>query len=127
MLNPVLMNKRFILFLFFSGTFFAGCVIHKKIQYNYPEHMPELEKEKLFAVFEKGRKLYTLNCSDCHGIFAKGKDGIPDFNAKQLDNYAARYLNRDPKNHAVAIHMDPEQLNDIFMFLRFRKRDGTKK
>ncbi len=119
------MSKWFILFIFLFGAFFGNCVIHSKVQYNYPENMPVVEKEKLFAVFEKGRKLYKMNCSGCHGIFAKGKDGIPNFNAKQIDNYAARYLNRDPKNHAVAIHMDPEQLNDIFMFLRFRKKDAT--
>ena len=50
---------------------------------------------------------------------------MPDFSVRQIDSYTTRFLKGDPKNHAVAAKMTPEQLNSIFMFLRFRKIKGT--
>ena len=119
------MSRRYILLLIFMVTLLADCATHKKEAYVYPGNLPEKEKEKLFVIYEKGRKLYEPNCSKCHGIFTKGKDGIPNFSIRQVDSYTARFLKGDAKNHAVAANMDAEQLHEVFMFLRFRKVQGS--
>ena len=50
---------------------------------------------------------------------------MPDFSVRQIGAYTTRFLKGDPKNHAVAAKMDADQLNSVFMFLRFRKIKGT--
>ncbi len=119
------MSKRYALLLILSGILLADCATHKRAAYVYPGNIPESEKEKLFVIYEKGRRLYEPYCSKCHGIFTKGKDNIPNFSVRQIDSYTSRFLKGDPKNHAVAANMDPEQLNSVFMYLRFRKIKGA--
>ena len=118
------MHKKYILLFIFLGIFFTDCITHKRSAYVYPDGIPETEKEKLFVIYEKGRKLYELYCSKCHGVYEKGKDNMPNFSVRQTTSYTTRYLKGDPKNHAVAANMDPEQLNAVFMFLRYRKING---
>lgn len=66
--------------------------------------------------------LYKLHCSGCHGIFTKGKDGIPNFTKIQIDNYhTTALIGMDPKNHAVAKKMSSEQIDQVVTFLRLRK------
>src|SRR4029077_4512196 len=48
--------------------------------------------------FEKGKALYKIHCGDCHGIFTKGKDGVPNFTKTQIDNYNANAL-VNPEQH----------------------------
>ena len=110
-----------------ATIFFAHCVVHKKAKYIYPEGISEKEKDNLFAVLEKGRKLYEAYCSNCHDNPKSGKAGMPDFSKQQMDNYTAAALRRDPKNHSAAANMDSEQLNEVFMYLRFRKKEAKDK
>ena len=66
---------------------------------------------------EKGKVLFKLNCSGCHGIFTKGKDSVPNFTKDQISNYrAAVLMANDKKNHAVAAKMSPQQLDYIIFF-----------
>ena len=59
-----------------------------------------------------------------HGIFTKGKDGVPNFTKTQIDSYhAAALIGIDPKNHAVAKKMSSDQIDQIITFLRLRKID----
>ena len=107
------------------GILLTDCATHKKIEYNIPEDIKGDKKTELLAELEKGRKLYEVNCSKCHGIFTKGKDGIPNFTDQQFDNYSAYAIKKDPKNHAVAANLSPEQLHEVIMFLKARKRKGA--
>ena len=73
---------------------------------------------------KKGKFFTRLHCGGCHGIFTKGKDGIPNFTKTQIDSYhAAALIGIDPRNHAVAKKMSSEQIDQIITFLRLRKID----
>lgn len=120
----IVMKYKVILFLVLSGLFFSECIIHKKEKYVFPPNVAEDMRDRITASAEKGRVGYKLYCSDCHGIFAKGKDNVPNFSEKQIDKYSSRYVLRDPTNHAVAIKMNPEDLGDILTYLRYRKTKG---
>ena len=76
----------------------------------------------MVKLLEEGQILYKINCSPCHGIFTKGKDSIPNFSKTQIEAYKASVLLDDPKNHAVAQKIRPEDLEKIFEFLTYRKQ-----
>jgi mono/diheme cytochrome c family protein len=100
----------------------AQCAAQKKTEYDIPSHVPPEVKVKLIERAEKGKILYKQHCSGCHGIFTKGKDGIPNFTQTQIDNYhATAIIGLDPKNHAVAQKMSSEQIDYVITFLRIRK------
>ncbi len=100
------------------------CTPKKKIEYNLPEPMSAETRSIYMERLEKGKILYKLNCSSCHGIFTKGKDSVPNFTKDQIDNYrSAVLMAKDKKNHAVAAKMSPQQLDYIILFLSLRKHD----
>jgi len=102
----------------------SRCASQKKTEYDIPIHVPPENKALLIARAEKGKVLYKMYCSGCHGIFTKGKDGIPNFTKTQIDNYhAAALIGLDPNNHAVAKKMSSEQIDYVITFLRLRKID----
>jgi len=70
--------------------------------------------------FEKGKALYKIHCDDCHGIFTKGKDGVPNFTKTQIDNYKSSAL-ANPEEHAAIKKMSMEQFNYVITYLRLRK------
>ena len=114
----------------YTISFFAFCVVlskcgsQKKVEYDIPSHVPAENKALLIARAEKGKELYKIHCSGCHGIFTKGKDSIPNFTKLQIDNYQTTALiGLDPKNHAVAKKMSSEQVDYVVTFLRLRKID----
>jgi mono/diheme cytochrome c family protein len=111
-----------ILLSFFSLILLHQCTSEKKTVYAIPDHVTPRNRELLTAKAEKGKILYKLHCSGCHGIFAKGKDGVPNFSKTQIDNYhAAALLGIDPRNHAVARKMSAEQVDQVITFLSLRK------
>jgi hypothetical protein len=99
----------------------AQCVTQKGPAYVVPDEVTGKTRENLVAMLEYGQKLYKLKCAKCHGIFTKGKDGIPNFSKTQLENYAAAALMDDPKNHAVIQKMTTEDLDMVIQFLNFRR------
>ena len=110
-----------ILFLTTCVTLFQ-CASQKKTEYDIPSHVSEQNKQLLIERGEKGKVLYKIHCSHCHGIFTNGKDSIPNFTDKQIDDYKTTALiGLDPKNHAVAAKLSPEQVDYIITFLRLRK------
>src|ERR1700709_427374 len=108
--------------LLIAALIVSRCTAHKKIEYNLPEPMSTETRAIYMERLDKGKILYKLNCSSCHGIFTKGKDSIPNFTKDQIDNYRSAFkMARDKKNHAVAVRMSPEQLDYVIMFLSLRK------
>jgi cytochrome c553 len=98
------------------------CGTTKKVAYDIPDHVTKRNKELLLEKCEKGKVLYKLHCSGCHGIFTKGKDSIPNFTKTQIDNYhSTALIGIDAKNHAVAKKMSSEQVDQVITFLRLRK------
>lgn len=103
-------------------AFLFNCTSQKKTEYDIPSHVPAENRKLLIERAEKGKVLYKLYCSGCHGIFSKGKDGIPNFTKTQIDNYhTAALIGLDPNNHAVAKKMSSQQIDYIITFLRLRK------
>jgi hypothetical protein len=128
----ILMLKPFIISCLF--IFLCGCQSSKESQSQVkaetpivipddinitPDIGPEVRDIQI-QWFEKGKVLYKIHCGDCHGIFAKGKDGVPNFTQKQIDNYKAMVL-ANPGDHQVIKKISEEQFNYIMAFLRLRK------
>jgi len=103
-------------------AFFYQCKTQQKVEYDIPAYVTPFNKQLLLEKCEKGKVLYQLHCSQCHGIFTKGKDSIPNFTKVQIDNYhTAALVGIDAKNHAVAKKMSAEQIDQVITFLRLRK------
>ena len=117
------MTKTFyVILIFLSASIFYQCSNQKKVEYDIPSHVTPLNRELLIQKAEKGKVLYKLHCSGCHGIFTKGKDSIPNFTKIQIDNYhSAALIGIDAKNHAVARKMSADQVDQVITFLRIRK------
>jgi hypothetical protein len=112
------------IFILICFVLLVYCTPQKKIEYNLPEPMSAETRSVYMERLEKGKILYKLNCSSCHGIFTKGKDSVPNFTKDQIDNYrSAVLMAKDKKNHAVAAKMSPQQLDYIILFLSLRKHD----
>lgn len=118
--------KYFILFLFMS-VLLIQCVVQHKTTYDIPDYIPAERKSELLANLEKGSALFKANCSGCHGIFTKGKDGVPNFTEKEIVNYMTAYQTNDVKNHAVLKKLLPEELSMIMTFLKLRSFKGKEK
>ena len=118
--------SRYILIAFaiFIIAFFAmmQCSAPRKTEYNIPATASEEYKTLLTERLDKGKELYKIYCADCHGIFSKGRDSIPNFSKNQIDNYDALFVKKDPKSHAVARKLSQEQVDYILTFLRLRKQ-----
>ena len=99
------------------------CTVQKKMEYNIPSYLPAERKKELLANLEKGKELFKIHCSECHGIFKKGKDSIPNFTNKEIVDYTVAFKAFDKKNHAVAKKLLPEEMSMIVTFLQLRKVD----
>jgi mono/diheme cytochrome c family protein len=117
------MNRSIIFGTLLTFILLYSCASRHKVTYDIPANFPQERRDALIDAFKKGEALYKIHCSDCHGIFTEGKDKIPNFTNVQLDNYSSRFMRRDPRNHAVAQQMSPDQLNQTLTFLRYLKRD----
>lgn len=118
------MKKAYTISALFFCAVVSKCGSQKQTQYDIPSHVPAENKKLLIARAEKGKTLYKIYCGECHGIFGKGKDSMPNFTKIQIDNYhATALLGLDPKNHAVAKKMSSEQIDYVITFLRLRKVD----
>ncbi|MEP7164537.1 MAG: c-type cytochrome [Ferruginibacter sp.] len=115
--------KYLILFLLLVVVL-VQCAVEQKTTYDIPSYVHAERKAELLSNLEKGRILFKTNCSGCHGIFTKGKDGVPNFTEKEIVNYMTAYQTNDQKNHAVMKKLLPEELSMIMTFLKLRKFKG---
>jgi mono/diheme cytochrome c family protein len=106
-------------------TVMSACAFRQKPSYNIPDDITGTQRTELLSSIDKGRRLYRLHCSQCHGIYGKGADNAPHFTDTQIDNYTAWAIRRDKANHAVAANMDTEQLHEVFLFLRSRRTTAS--
>src|SRR6476661_3026292 len=116
------MNRLYTISAIVLCIVLSKCASQKKSEYDIPSHVPPENRALLIGRAEKGKVLYKTYCSGCHGIFTKGKDGIPNFTKIQIDNYhATALIGLDQMNHAVAKKMSSEQIDYVVTFLRLRK------
>ncbi len=118
------MKKRYIIVSIVLAVAVVRCAVEKKIQYNIPNYVPDERKAEFLANLEKGRLLFKMNCSECHGIFGKGKDSIPNFSNQDILDYTVAFKANDQKNHAVVKKLLPEEMSMILTFLQYRKIDS---
>jgi cytochrome c553 len=110
--------------LFLSSTFIPchAQETQNATEYNMAAHVSDENKKIFIERAEKGKILYKIHCSECHGIFSQGKDSIPNFTKQQIDNYHARSIVQ-LKTHSTVRNLSPEQLDYVLTFLRLRKID----
>lgn len=102
--------------------FFLYCSTRKKVEYNITPDVSAENRAIFIERFEKGKILYKLHCSGCHGIYTKGKDSVTNFTTQQIDNYTKIAL-ANPQNHAVMKKISTQQFDYVITFLRLRKVD----
>lgn len=112
-----------IVSLLFLAVVLYQCSPGKNIEYNIYEGLQPEDKAYILTMVESGQGLYKEYCSQCHGIFSKGKDHIPNFSKEAMDDYKTSFVMKDEKNHSVATNITSEELDQILMFLTFYKRD----
>jgi mono/diheme cytochrome c family protein len=103
-------------------VFIIKCTPQKKALYFIPETITGDSKIVMDERLKDGQGLFKIHCSKCHGIFSKGKDSIPNFSKTEIEAYKASIILDDPKNHAVAQKIRPQDLEKIFEFLLYRKK-----
>jgi len=118
------MKIKYLITAFLLLILVAQCSSEKKTTYNIPSYYRGERKTELLANLEKGKQLFKQNCSGCHGIFTKGKDGVPNFTNQEIKNYLTAYQTNDQKNHAVIKKLLPEEMSLILSFLQLRKIDS---
>jgi hypothetical protein len=118
------MRRRFgVWAVIVAGTACLGCATSRPSDYVIPPGVAGENRRLLLERIRTGKALFKTNCSGCHGIFTKGKDGIPNFTTEQIDNYDANFVKADQRNHAVARKLSQEQVDKILTFLRSRRTE----
>jgi hypothetical protein len=110
---------KYICLLFLAGAALSRCNTHKKVEYNIASHVAPENRALFIERAEKGRILFREHCSGCHGVFARGKDGVPDFTHRQIENYKARDI-AQRGSHTTTRQLSGQQLDYILDFLRLR-------
>ena len=90
--------------------------------YMFPANTPEASKAVIIEKGDKGKVLFKMYCTECHGIFSKGKDSIPNFTKDQVGNYRSRTITF--QNHPSLRKLSAEQFDAILTFLQYRKVSG---
>ena len=124
-IKSITMKIKYLVLLFLIFFVLMQCTQPKKLTYNIPAKAYGKNKEILLNNIDNGSKLFKRNCGSCHGIFTDGKKGVPNFTDKQIESYQMMYKLRDPKNHAFAKKLIPEEMDQIAIFLKFVKTDST--
>ena len=97
---------------------FAGCAAPAKLEFPVSPDVTPQNRALMIERYDKGKILFRNNCSGCHGIFAAGKDSVPNFSKEQIDNYNANFVKGDQRNHAIARKLSQQQIDYILTFLR---------
>ena len=115
------MKKSIAVIVIVFCLLMTQCAQQIKTAYIIPEEYTGQTRDNMEKALIVGQKLYKIYCSGCHGIFTDGRDSIPNFSKTQIEAYKSSALLDDPKNHAVAQKIRPDDLDLILQFLAFRK------
>src|SRR6476620_11831625 len=120
MLYKIRTTIRYTISLCTATFLFGMCGTQNKVEYTIGTDVSEANKKLFIERAEKGRILFKEHCSGCHGIYTKGKDGVPNFTKQQIDDYHARSIIAF-KSHTSVRDLSPQQLDYVVTFLRLRK------
>ncbi|MBL0037175.1 MAG: hypothetical protein IPP26_15800 [Flavobacteriales bacterium] len=100
------------------------CAPKAELPHTYPANGNTDLRGDFTAQFQRGEKLYGLNCGGCHNKRVNGRTVIPDFSAPQLLDYEMRtqYPSHGEKLHDSRV--SKEELDDIQVFLLHRRPSG---
>lgn len=115
--NNMTLLRRMI-FVAAAGTLVC-CNMHRQVP-KIPKSTPEAKRPALEARLERGSSLYADSCAKCHGKTGKGRQGVPALPRDDVDKYSIFYMNRTPTMHASAQKMNPDQLEDVLFYLKFK-------
>lgn len=118
------MNKYLVIFFFASILFLTQNCKVKEYQPEFQLYggMTEADSLDLLEAGEIGFHLYKQYCGSCHGITHKGQSTIPNFTNEQLEDYNLRWQMEQGKTHGKLDELSDNQLNNILIFLQYRKR-----
>lgn len=116
-------HKRFVLIALLT-TLIVACKTQQRVDYKYLERLNPETRDQLYVRLERGKEMYKKHCSVCHGIFTGGKAEVPNFSETEVEQYKIRSAMKDTTNHAVAANLTQDNLDEIFMFLRYVKTNA---
>ncbi|MGN6616763.1 MAG: c-type cytochrome [Ilyomonas sp.] len=93
-----------------------------KTEYYIAGSVSEAKKAEIIEKADKGKILFKIHCSGCHGIYSKGRDSIPNFTKDQIDDYRSRTITF--QNHPSLRKLSADQFDAILTFLQYRKVKG---
>ena len=118
----------FLLWLIMASLLLVECKTPAKAEnpdkttYFIADNVSEANRAALIEKADKGKVLFKIHCAECHGIFAKGKDSIPNFTKDQIDSYRSRTITFH--NHPSLRKLSADQFDAILTFLEYRKVAG---
>ncbi len=98
--------------------------VQKKAQYthNFPPQMTDDIKKSYVELFEKGKVLYGLNCSQCHDTVKNGLLTMPEYTKEHLAQYELRLQNPKHEESLSEMRVTAEELQQIMIFLTYYKK-----
>lgn len=116
--------KRITILL--AAMLLVNCHSQKKLEFEVPTGSPP-EVAKLYEEqFKKGKALYKLHCGECHGIYSRGKDNVPNFTDSQIHVYTIKVLGKSD-DHGIMKKMSVEQFTCVMNFLSLRNPSVARK
>ncbi|NOT36063.1 MAG: hypothetical protein HOP11_01655 [Saprospiraceae bacterium] len=91
-----------------------------KFLYDYPPNLDAKDKLEYENFIKRGRQLYLVNCSSCHGKNYSSMDGQNQFTETQIRNYAVNLKIRN-ETHKFTQRMNKDDIDAICVYLRYRK------
>jgi len=118
------MSKYFILAIFSLTLFLTqNCKVKNYTPtFQFEQGISEADSLDLQEAGEIGFELYKKYCGGCHGITHKGIKSIPNFTDEQMEDYNLRWQMGQGSTHAELEDLSDHQLNNILVFLQYRKR-----
>jgi cytochrome c oxidase cbb3-type subunit III len=125
--NAIKLNRRI---LFISFTLLCAQALFAQAELARPQRARGVPPAPDAASVDRGGKLFSTNCSFCHGKEANGGDGGPDLIRSVLVNHDENgnelgpllATGRPDKGMPAFSKFNPEQVTDISNFLRARVR-----
>jgi hypothetical protein len=99
------------------------CTSQRRIDYELPAQISDENKKVFIKQFDEGKALYAMSCGKCHNTTVHRKEIVPDFSAQQLEKYNMKFRNPQHMNTLRDKNVSPEDLQQIFFYLKYKKKN----
>ena len=114
------MKKNIKIYAVIIGTHLMMQCTSTRELYNVPDEFSDEDKIELVLIANKGKKLYGVHCSKCHGKIYKSMDQGPVFTQEQIKAYEVSMRIRN-ETHEFTQKMNMQDLDAILIYLKYRK------